>query len=201
MKFLSNSARRVILKYHYSEQDEILVPSFLSIKLVHPMTPSAETLRIPAFRRKKLLKIKLSNKKTAAKKPGKRLSPRLSKRTVKKIKPLKSRKTFKKIVKAKKVLVKRPAIARTPRQALPRLQPIGMVTHYYDRINVGVLKLSGPLRIGDRLRLKGKKGEFEQAIKSMQVEHQPIEVAAKGADLGLKVDQEVKVDAIAYKIL
>lgn len=156
------------------------------------MTPPAnpETLRVPAFKRKKSLA------KKAAKKPAKRLSKRLVRKTPKmKMKPMK-----KKIAK-KTTRATRPSLAPTPRKTVPRLQPIGMVTHYYDRINVGVLKLSSTLRLGDRLRLKGKQGEFDQVVKSMQVEHKPIEVAQKGADLGFKVDQEVRTDAIAYKIL
>lgn len=156
------------------------------------MTPTrdSETLRVPAFKRKKALKAKVA-KAQAKNKTAKRLSPRLKQKT-----------------KIRAVMVKKVAVARkprtlapTPRKTSPRLQPVGMVTHYYDRINVGVLKLSSMLRVGDRLRLRGKSGEFDQIIQSIQENHQPVAVAAKGADIGVKVDQEVRTDQMAYKIL
>lgn len=156
-------------------------------------TRHPDTLRVPAFKRKKSLKLKVK----AKRKLKKRLSPRLKRKTTTRAKVLKmKKKTTKKVSATRKP---RP-LAPTPREASPRLQPIGMVTHYYDRLGVGVLKLSGVLRLGDRLRLKGKTGEFDQVVQSMQIEHQTVSVAPKGSDIGLKVDQAVKTDAVAYKI-
>lgn len=71
---------------------------------------------------------------------------------------------------------------------------MGEVTHYYDKIGVAVVKLvSGDLKVGDKVKLTDNTGEdFEQEIKSMQIEHAEIEIAKKGDEFGLKVDKPVK---------
>lgn len=185
MKNLNKAGNGAILKNHYTSYPIILSP-------MAPPT-SSETLRVPAFRRKKSLARKA--KKTVAKKTKtKRLSKRLMRKPAKKV----MKKVVKKVMRMAKP--KRPSLAPTPRKA-PRLQPVGMVTHYYDRIGVGVIKVSNMIQVGDRLRFIGKKGEFQQVVQSMQAEHQAIQTAKKGDDIGLKLDQEVKTDKIAYKVL
>lgn len=71
---------------------------------------------------------------------------------------------------------------------------IGTVTHYYDKIGVAVVKLTGgDLKVGDLLKLTKKDGEeFTQEVKSMQIEHADIDIAKKGDEFGLKVDAAVK---------
>jgi putative protease len=76
---------------------------------------------------------------------------------------------------------------------------VGKVIHYYDKIQVAVIKVSGTINVGDRIKFSGK-NEFEQEVKSMQVEHKQIETAKKGQDVGLKVDKEVHKDDEIYKI-
>ncbi len=176
------------------------------------MTTSSDTLRVPAFKRKKALKAKMKKaaKKAAPKKRhlAKRVVKKIRKIMHKKMKPMKMQPMKKKV--AKTVQAKRPQTLKRParsaltaapsRAAKLNLQPVGKVTHYYDRIGVGVLKLSNVLRVGDRLRLRGKKGDFNQTVRSIQIEHNAVDTALKGADIGIKVDQAVKTDAIAYKL-
>lgn len=71
---------------------------------------------------------------------------------------------------------------------------MGTVTHYYDKIGVAVVKLSGgDLKIGDEVKFVAKDGsEFSQNITSMQIEHAAIEMAKKGDEFGVKVDKPVK---------
>ena len=70
---------------------------------------------------------------------------------------------------------------------------VGIVTHYFDKISVAALKLTAPLKVGDKIKFRNKAGEdlFEQTVTSMQIEHQPVEKAKKGAEVGIKVDQKV----------
>ncbi len=70
-----------------------------------------------------------------------------------------------------------------------------MVTHYYGKIGVAIIELSGTLKVGDQIKIEDKGKEFEQAVGSMQVEHQSVEKAKKGEVVGLKVDQEVSEGA------
>lgn len=78
-------------------------------------------------------------------------------------------------------------------------EKIGIITHYYDKISVAVLKIAkGSLKLGDSLKLKSKNGEeFTQEIKQMQIERADIETAKAGDVIGLKVDQEPKANSPA----
>ena len=79
---------------------------------------------------------------------------------------------------------------------------MGEITHYYDKIGVAVVKLAGgDLKVGDRVKLTSSAGEeFEQEIKSMQMEHAKIEIAKKGDEFGLKVDKSVKDKSAVVKV-
>ena len=72
------------------------------------------------------------------------------------------------------------------------MKKIGKVTHYFDKIGVAVLSLTGPLSVGDMVKFSGHGVEFTQTVTSLQLDHKPIEKAKKGDDVALKVDQEVK---------
>jgi len=77
---------------------------------------------------------------------------------------------------------------------------IGTVTHYYDKIGVAVINVLAPIKVGDKIKISGHDKEFEQEIASMQVEHQNIQAAKKGNDVGMKMDQPVKDGDEVYKV-
>lgn len=65
---------------------------------------------------------------------------------------------------------------------------IGKVSHYFDKIGVAALLLTGPLAMGDTVKI----GDLTQIVNSMQINRQPVEKAKKGDDVAIKVDQKVK---------
>lgn len=78
---------------------------------------------------------------------------------------------------------------------------VGKLTHYYDKIGVAVVELTGDLSVGEKIKfVRGGEDLFEQEITSMQIEHEQIESAKKGQTIGLKVEQEVKEGAEVFKI-
>jgi hypothetical protein len=77
---------------------------------------------------------------------------------------------------------------------------IGIVTHYFNKISVAVVKLKAPLKIGDKIRIKGKHDDFLQTVSSMQINHQPVSYAGKGAEIGLKVKQRAHENDRVYKV-
>lgn len=77
---------------------------------------------------------------------------------------------------------------------------VGKITHYYGHISVGVVKLSGALAVGDTIKIVGHGREFTQKVQSMQLEHEALQKAKKGQDIGLKVDQKVKDGDMVYKV-
>ena len=69
---------------------------------------------------------------------------------------------------------------------------IGKITHYFGKIDVGIIKIeNGELNIGDTIHIKGHTSDFTQQVNSIQIEHEQIQKAKKGDDIGIKVDQKV----------
>ena len=80
-------------------------------------------------------------------------------------------------------------------------QLIGKITHYFNKIGVAVIELTeGDLKVGDTIKIARHDGDFDQAVTSMQVDHQEVTTAKKGESLGLKVDQPVKEGNLVYKV-
>lgn len=77
---------------------------------------------------------------------------------------------------------------------------IGTITHFYDKIGVAVINVLAPIKVGEKIKISGHDKEFEQEIASMQVEHQNIQSAKKGDDVGIKMDQPVKDGDEVYKV-
>lgn len=77
---------------------------------------------------------------------------------------------------------------------------VALVTHYYDKIGVAVFQVLASIKIGDKIKIKGGDSEFEQMVTSMQVEHQNIQKAKKGDNIGIKVDQSVKEGDEVYRV-
>jgi putative protease len=76
---------------------------------------------------------------------------------------------------------------------------IGNVTNFYSKISVAVVQLTAPVNVGDKILIKGDTTNFEQAIESMQIEHQNIPRAEAGQSIGLKVNDRVRPGDIVYR--
>jgi len=80
-------------------------------------------------------------------------------------------------------------------------EKIGIVTDYLDRIGVAVIRLTdGDLRVGDQVRIAGKTTELTQAVESLQIEHQGVEQAARGAEVAMKVREPVRRGDQVFRI-
>lgn len=77
---------------------------------------------------------------------------------------------------------------------------VGKMTHYYDKIGVAVVDVSGDLSVGDTIKITGPDVEFTQQVASMQIEHQGVPKTTKGQTIGLKVDQPVKEHYVVWKV-
>jgi len=79
-------------------------------------------------------------------------------------------------------------------------EEIGKVAHWYDKINVAVLDLSGTLKIGDKIKVSHGNNEFECAVESMQVNHEQVPSAKKGDEVAIKLPQKTKTGAVLFKV-
>ena len=77
---------------------------------------------------------------------------------------------------------------------------IGTVTHYFAKPEVGVVKLSGAVAIGDVLHFRGRTTDLEQKLTSMQVDHASVETAAAGSEVALKVDDRVRQGDEVFRV-
>lgn len=78
---------------------------------------------------------------------------------------------------------------------------LGLVTHYFSNIKVGVIKLKDTLKEGDQIRIMGgEKTDFNQTVKSMQLDHKKVKIAKKGKSVGLKVKEQVREGYKVFKI-
>src|SRR3989344_9632037 len=100
------------------------------------------------------------------------------------------KKKIKTIKKVAKVIHKKPAG-----------KLVGKVSHYFSNISVGVIKLSAPLAQGDEIRIVGGEAtDFNQKVKSMQLEHKEVKKAKKGGSVGLKINEKVREGYKVYKV-
>ena len=80
-------------------------------------------------------------------------------------------------------------------------EEIGRITHYFSKINVGVIELtSGMLRVGDTIHIKGHTTDFYQKVQSMQVEHDPVDSVKSGESAGMKVESPVREHDLVFKV-
>jgi len=78
---------------------------------------------------------------------------------------------------------------------------VGLVTHYYNKIGVAVIKLTeGSLKVGQTIHIQGHSSDFVQEVSSMQIQHQEIKEVKKGDEFGLKVDQPVREGDKVYLV-
>lgn len=69
---------------------------------------------------------------------------------------------------------------------------IGEVSGYFSHVGVAAIKLSGTLKIGDKIHIKGHTTDFQQKIGSMQIEKKNVKNAKKGDHIGVKVPEKVR---------
>lgn len=89
---------------------------------------------------------------------------------------------------------------KMPKKSSAKEKLIGEVTHYFGNIGVAVIKLSGPLKKGDTIRIEGGETDFKQKVSSMEADYKKKEKAKKGDEVGLKVNKKVREGYKAYKV-
>ena len=67
---------------------------------------------------------------------------------------------------------------------------IGKVVHWYDKIGVAVIELSGGLKVGDTIKVAHGDKEFTEAISSMQLDHAPVKSGKKGQQIAIKLSEQ-----------
>jgi len=80
-------------------------------------------------------------------------------------------------------------------------QLVGIVAKFFAKPSVAAVKVTqGRIKKGDVLRFSGHTTEFTQDVTSMEVNNQPVEEAAAGDFIGLKVTERVRENDKVYKV-
>lgn len=69
---------------------------------------------------------------------------------------------------------------------------IGKVSSYFSHPEVAAIKLSGSLKVGDKVHIKGQTTDFETEVKEIQIERKSVDKANKGDHVGIKVPEKVR---------
>lgn len=78
---------------------------------------------------------------------------------------------------------------------------IGEVTHYFGAPGVAALTLTdGPLSRGDTIHVRGATSDFTQTVASLQIEHESIESAVIGDQIGIEVTERARVNDKIYVV-
>jgi len=77
---------------------------------------------------------------------------------------------------------------------------IGEVSDFFAKVNAAAIKLSAPLKVGDKIKVKGGENEFEQVIESMQIDRKPIKEAKKGDEVGILLKDKARKGYKIFKI-
>lgn len=87
--------------------------------------------------------------------------------------------------------------------ATPKIEGklVGIITHYFSNIGVGIINLLSSVEEGDEIRIVGGENtDFNQKIESMQIDHKEFKKAKKGDSIGLKVGEKVREGYKVYKV-
>lgn len=77
---------------------------------------------------------------------------------------------------------------------------VGKVIHYYDKIGVAIVELDGSIAVGDKVKfVKDGESLYEQAVESIQIDHDKVDTAKKGDVVGLKVQETTKEGTEVFK--
>lgn len=77
---------------------------------------------------------------------------------------------------------------------------VGEISHFFPKINVAVIEVKAPLKVGDKVSIEGPTTNFQQKIDSMEVEHKKVKAAKKGESIGMKVAEKVRERDLVYKV-
>jgi putative protease len=85
--------------------------------------------------------------------------------------------------------------------AMAEEEEIGRVRDYFARIGVAGIDLSGRLKVGDTIQIRGHTTDLQQVVDSMQIEHESVEEAGPGDSVGIKVQERCRSGDHVYRVI
>jgi selenocysteine-specific translation elongation factor len=77
---------------------------------------------------------------------------------------------------------------------------IGRVSDFFARPVVAGITLSGTLKVGDKIHIKGHTTDIEFVVESMQIDNANVTEGKAGDAIGIKVTDRVRAGDHVYKV-
>ena len=76
---------------------------------------------------------------------------------------------------------------------------IGSVMTYYNNIGVAAIELTGNVKVGDTIIIRGYTTDVEHVIDNMEIDHKSVQEAKSGDQIGIKVASKLRKKDRVYK--
>lgn len=77
---------------------------------------------------------------------------------------------------------------------------IGKVSDFFARPVVAGIELTGALKLGDKIHIKGHTTDMELTVDSMQIDNENVTEAKSGDSIGIKVSDRARRGDTVYKV-
>jgi selenocysteine-specific translation elongation factor len=77
---------------------------------------------------------------------------------------------------------------------------IGKVSDFFARPVVAGIEVSGSLKTGDKIHIKGHTTDMEMTVDSMQINNANVSEAKAGDSVGIKVNDRVRRGDTVFKV-
>ena len=85
--------------------------------------------------------------------------------------------------------------------AEPNMEQVGRISGFFAHPSVAIVELTGALRVGETIYIKGHTTDFQQPVESMQVDRQPVQQATAGQAVGIKVRERCRSHDLVFKLV
>jgi selenocysteine-specific translation elongation factor len=77
---------------------------------------------------------------------------------------------------------------------------VGKVMDFFARPVVAGIELTGTIKVGDKIHVKGHTTDIEMVLASMQIDNVSVNEAGAGKSVGVKVPDRVRPGDIVYVV-
>jgi selenocysteine-specific translation elongation factor len=79
-------------------------------------------------------------------------------------------------------------------------EEVGKVSDFFARPVVAGIELTGRVKVGDKLHIKGHTTDMELIVDSMQIDNVNVQEAGAGDSVGIKVADRVRRGDAIYRV-